>query len=54
MLVMQLQFAFQVSTNTGSSYGVSITSTAIEAFNAGVQYGGNNDLANGTGLQLDN
>ena len=46
------QFGFQVSTNTGSSYGVSITSTAIEAFNAGVQYGGNNDLANGTGLQF--
>ena len=46
------QFGFQVSVNGGSSYGVAITSTAIEAFHGGVQYGGNNDLAQGTGLQF--
>ena len=45
------QFGFQVSINTGSAYGVAITSTAIESYHGGVQYGGNNDLAQGTGLQ---
>ena len=46
------QFAFQVSVNGGGSYGVAITSSAIEAYHGGVQYGGNNDLAQSTNLQF--
>ena len=46
------QFGFQVSVNTGSAYGVAITSTVIESYHGGVQYGGANDLANATGLQF--
>ena len=46
------QFGFQVSVNGGSSYGVNITSTAIEVYHGGVQYNGGNDLAQSTNLQF--
>jgi len=46
------QFGFQVSVNGGSSYGVTITSTAIEVYHGGVQYNGGNDLAQSTNLQF--
>ena len=51
------RFLFQGSTNTGSSYGVTITSTFFKAFHneadssAGVSYDGNNDLAQSTNFQ---
>ena len=49
--------SFQVSTNTGSSYGVAINSTHFRAYHyengtsATVEYSGGDDLANGTGIQ---
>ena len=49
--------SFQVSTDTGSSYGVAITSTHFRAYNyesdAGraVEYSSGDDLAQGTGAQ---
>jgi len=46
------QFGFQVSKNGGTSYGVAITSSAIEVYHGGLQYGGNNDLAQSTNLQF--
>ena len=51
------RFLFQGSINTGSGYGVSITSTFFKAFHneadtsSGVSYDGNNDLANSTSFQ---
>ena len=46
------QFGFQVSVDGGSSYGVNITSTAIEAYHGGVQYNSGNDLTQSTNLQF--
>ena len=49
--------SFQVSIDTGSSYGVAITSTHFRAYHyedgtaAAVEYVGGDDLANGTGIQ---
>ena len=49
--------SFQVSTDTGSSYGVQITSTHFRAYHyengtsATIEYSGGDDLANGTGIQ---
>ena len=51
------RFLFQGSTNTGSSYGVTITSTFFKAFHneagssTGLSYDGNNDLAQSTNFQ---
>ena len=51
------RFLFQGSTNSGSSYGVNITSTFFKTFHneadssAGVSYDANNDLANSTSFQ---
>jgi len=51
------RFLFQGSINTGSGYGVSITSTFFKAFHneadtsTGVSYDANNDLANSTSFQ---
>ena len=51
------RFRFQGSTNGGSSYGVTITSTFFKAFHAeadnsdGVSYDGQNDLAQSTNYQ---
>tara|TARA_A100001391_G_scaffold92104_1_gene60846 strand:+ start:167 stop:784 length:618 start_codon:yes stop_codon:yes gene_type:complete len=51
------RFRFQGSTNGGSSYGVTITSTFFKAFHAeadnsdGVSYDGQNDLAQSTSYQ---
>ena len=51
------RFLFQGSINTGSGYGVSITSTFFKAFHneadssTGVSYDTNNDLANSTSFQ---
>lgn len=51
------RFLFQGSTNTGSSYGVTITSTFFKAFHAeadnshGVSYDTQNDLAQSTSFQ---
>jgi len=51
------RFLFQGSTDTGSSYGVAITSTFYKAFHAegdnsnGVSYDGNNDLQQSTDFQ---
>ena len=51
------RFTFQTSTNTGSSYGVTITSTAFGAYNyengsdAGLGYDTNDDLAQSTNFQ---
>ena len=51
------RFLFQSSTDTGSSYGVTITSTFFKAFHneadssSGVSYDGNNDLAQSTNFQ---
>ena len=48
---------FQVSTNTGSGYGIAITSTYFQAQNAeddserALEYDGGQDLAQGTGFQ---
>ena len=48
---------FQVSTNTGSSYGIAITSTyfqsqhAEDASETALEYDGGQDLAQGTGFQ---
>ena len=48
---------FQVSTNTGSSYGIAITSSyfygqhAEDASEAALEYDGGQDLAQGTGFQ---
>ena len=48
---------FQVSTNTGSSYGIAITSSyfygqhAEDASEAAIEYDGGQDLAQGTGFQ---
>ena len=48
------RFLFQGSTNSGSGYGVNITSTFFKTFHneagssAGVSYDANNDLANST------
>ena len=50
-------FQFQGSTNGGSSYGVTITSSAFRAFHneadnsAGLNYEGSNDLAQSTNFQ---
>jgi len=50
-------FTFQTSTNSGSSYGVTCTSTAFQAYhqesgvNAGLQYNGGADLAQSTDFQ---
>jgi len=54
------RFLFQGSTNGGSSYGVTITSSFFKAFHneadnsAGVSYDVNNDLANSTSYQQIN
>ena len=51
------RFLFQGSTNTGTGYGVNITSTFFKAFHneagssAGVSYDANNDLAQSTSFQ---
>ena len=51
------RFLFPGSTNTGSSYGVTITSTFFKAFHneagssTGLSYDGNNDLAQSTNFQ---
>ena len=51
------RFLFQGSIDTGSGYGVNITSTFFKAFHAeadnseGVSYDGQNDLANSTSFQ---
>ena len=51
------RFLFQGSTNSGSGYGVNITSTFFKTFHneagssAGVSYDANNDLANSTSFQ---
>jgi hypothetical protein len=51
------RFTFQTSTNTGSSYGVTITSTAFGAYHfengsdAALGYDGNDDLAQSTNFQ---
>ena len=51
------RFLFQGSINTGSGYGVNITSTFFKAFHneggssSGVSYDANNDLANSTSFQ---
>ena len=51
------RFLFQGSTNSGSGYGVDITSTFFKTFHneagssAGVSYDANNDLANSTSFQ---
>jgi len=51
------RFTFQTSTNTGSSYGVTITSTAFGTYHyengsdAGLSYDGNDDLAQSTSFQ---
>ena len=51
------KFIFQTSTNTGSSYGVTITSTAFGAYHyengsdAGLGYDTNDDLAQSTNFQ---
>ncbi len=51
------RFLFQGSTDTGSSYGITITSTFFKAFHAeadnsnGVSYDGQNDLAQSTNFQ---
>ena len=50
-------FQFQGSVNTGSGYGVQITSTCFNAYHAedaseaALSYQGGSDLANGTGFQ---
>jgi len=50
-------FKFQGSVNTGSSYGISITSTCFNAYHAedaseaALSYQAGSDLANGTGFQ---
>jgi hypothetical protein len=50
-------FQFQGSTNSGSSYGVTITSTAFRAYSndagssVGLNYEGSNDLAQSTNFQ---
>ena len=50
-------FAFNMSTDGGSNYNVSKTSTTFDAYHqengsdAGLRYNGDNDLANGTGVQ---
>ena len=50
-------FKFQGSVNTGSSYGVSMTSTCFNAYHAednseaALSYQAGSDLANGTGFQ---
>jgi hypothetical protein len=51
------EFSFQGSIDAGSSYGVTITSTAFHTYNhetsgsAGLEYQSTNDLAQGTGFQ---
>jgi hypothetical protein len=50
-------FTFQTSTNSGSSYGITCTSTAFQAYHtesdssAGLQYNGGADLAQSTDFQ---
>ena len=52
------QFTFQGSTNSGSSYGVTITSSFFQAYHAeddsatSLAYNGNNDLAQSTSFQI--
>ena len=51
------EFQFQGSTNTGSSYGVTMTSTSFIAYHdnddsyAALSYDGDRDIAQGTGFQ---
>jgi hypothetical protein len=53
----EVYFTFQTSTNTGSSYGVSLTSTYFHAYHGeggaggALAYDGTMDQANGTGEQ---
>ena len=55
-----VHFQFQVSTDGGSSYGVSMTTTFFDAWHnegdtgAGMSYETSKDLANGTGYQTLN
>ena len=53
-----VEWSFQGSTNTGSSYGVSITSTAFDAYHneadsaTALSYATDQDLANSTNFQI--
>ncbi|AGE60300.1 hypothetical protein [Pelagibacter phage HTVC010P] len=53
-----VEWSFQGSTNTGSSYGVSITSSAFDAYHneadsaAALSYATDQDLANSTNFQI--
>ena len=52
------EFQFQGSTNTGSSYGVTMTSTSFIAYHdnddsyAALSYDGDRDIAQGTGFKI--